>query len=242
MRKKAKGEPRMGDSINLYRYFPAAAAINTIERRQFRVGRILELNDPFEWSFGFDTDSPEQLERARLERDQMLVCFNEKWGILSFCKVVNDPVIWSHYADKHRGIAIKVACLSSEMEVELLSVTYRKKRVCIPFIPEGEREQRIEELRPGFKKIFRYKAPSWRYEQEVRGIVELKSCNVSNGMFWWSFPDGFAKSVIIGLRSTVSDLYIRRALDLNGLGNVEVLRATEHPKTYCIKAVSSRTY
>jgi hypothetical protein len=33
----------MDDLTILYRYFPVAAAINTIERRQFRVGRILEL-------------------------------------------------------------------------------------------------------------------------------------------------------------------------------------------------------
>ncbi len=231
----------MSKSTTLYRYFPAAAAINTIERHQFRVGRILELNDPFEWSMCVDADSPQDIEKARYEMDQMRTAFlNEKYGVISFCYTVNDPVIWSHYADKHRGIAFKAACQSSLVGVELLPVTYRKKRVCIPYIPEGEREQRIEELVPGFKKFFRYKAASWGYEKEVRGVVELKSCKVADGMFWWSIPDGFLKSVIMGLRSTVSVSYIRRALDLNGLGNVKVQKVIESPKMYNVKPVNIR--
>jgi len=43
-------------SILLYRYLDAAAALMTIESGGFRVGRIRDFNDQFEWRVGIEPE------------------------------------------------------------------------------------------------------------------------------------------------------------------------------------------
>ena len=49
----------MPDSILLYRYLDAAAALKTIESRLLRISRLRDLNDPFEMRMGVTGTIPE---------------------------------------------------------------------------------------------------------------------------------------------------------------------------------------
>jgi hypothetical protein len=49
----------MPDSILLYRYLDAEAALKSIETRSFKVGRLKDFNDPFEWRPGITGIIPE---------------------------------------------------------------------------------------------------------------------------------------------------------------------------------------
>ena len=44
------------ERIRLYRFMPARWAIRSIETRELRVGRLNELNDPFEFPPGIASD------------------------------------------------------------------------------------------------------------------------------------------------------------------------------------------
>jgi hypothetical protein len=48
--------------ILLYRYLDAAAALKTIETWSFKVGRIRNFNDHFEWRAGLDPERNIELE------------------------------------------------------------------------------------------------------------------------------------------------------------------------------------
>jgi len=216
----------------LYRYLPATAAIKTIESRHFRVSRIMELNDPFEWSFGFDGSRPERIADDRRERDELIQQSNEKWGVLCFCEVFKDPVMWSHYADRHRGLVI-------EIEANVHDDAYHKvlysRRPIIQQRWLGDREKHTEELKGVFSEFFRFKAPSWNYEREWRAVVPLDKCDVAEGMFLWRIPDNFITRLIIGIRSLVKPDDLRRSLDAHGFKGVQAVKAMESLKHYEIE-------
>jgi len=213
----------------LYRYVPAAAAINTIENRCFRVSRIMDLNDPFEWLFGFDGSRPGSIEESRRERDGLIRHLNEKFGLICFCEHVKDPVIWSHYADCHRGVAIEV---DADQDGSLVRVEYSPERPILPQHCLESREQNIDIFKEVFGKFFRFKAPSWAYEHEWRVFVPLNKCDVAQGMFLWKIPENLITRLIVGIRSQLSPEYLRRSLDLHGFKEVQVVKAKESLKHY----------
>jgi hypothetical protein len=215
--------------IPLYRYLPADAAIKTIESGCFRVGRIAELNDPFEWSFGFDGSRPEKIADDRREREEMIQQFNEKWGVLCFCEVFKDPAMWSHYADRHRGVVIEIK--ANVHDDAYHKILYSRR----PIIQQhwlDDREKHAQELKGAFDELFRCKAPSWKCEREWRAVIRLDKCSMAEGMFLWKIPDNLITRLIIGIRSQVSPYDLRRSLDAHGFKGVQVVKAMESLKNY----------
>ena len=121
----------MNETIRLYRYLTAEAAIKTIETRALRVGRFKDFNDPFELRLGVDKAdqlSPQELEKEIEDNEEFLNRANESFGIQCFSSVIEDPILWSHYADSHGGIVIEVECIKSQV----IEVTYDKPLPKIP--------------------------------------------------------------------------------------------------------------
>src|SRR5688500_911475 len=100
----AKSEPTPAppeETLWLYRFVDPTGALKTIERRRFRVGRLNELNDPFEFRLGFN-NAPNEEARAIVQRAvDALISQQHAWiGFLCFSATVREPVLWSHYAAK----------------------------------------------------------------------------------------------------------------------------------------------
>jgi hypothetical protein len=190
----------------------------------------MDLNDPFEWSFGFDSSRRETIEQNRRERDGLIQHMNETFGVICFSEHVKDPVIWSHYADSHRGVAIEVQF--GESDPHLFRVEYMPERLILPQHCLDDREGHVERFREVFGKFFRYKAPSWNYECEWRVAVRLEECEVTDGMFLWRIPDNLITRLIIGIRSSLSTQYLRRSLDKHGFKDIKAVKATESLNHY----------
>jgi hypothetical protein len=219
-------------SILLYRYLPADAVIKTIESHSFRVSRLLELNDPFEWSPGLEGIQPEYVDLARSCMDGFLRDLNETMGIISFSSIVRDPILWSHYADAHRGAAIEVDHLIDD---RLHKVVYTNSRPVIPSHCIHDPVTHEKELLQILQSYFRQKSPSWIYEKEYRAVADLASCQPSGGMFLLRIPDNFVTRIVLGARSSTSPMYVRRALEMNGFPNVQVIKARQSLRTYDIE-------
>jgi hypothetical protein len=71
-------------SMLLYRYLSADSAIRTIEGRAFRVSRILELNDPFEWRPGVAPVGSASIEQVNAAIDIFVKEMNDKQGCCVF--------------------------------------------------------------------------------------------------------------------------------------------------------------
>jgi hypothetical protein len=222
----------MKQSILLYRYLPCDSAIKTIEGGSFRVSRILELNDPFEWIPGLDLVKPEAEDLVKWHMDRFLKEMNVNFGILSFSESIHEPVLWSHYADSHRGIAFEVDIITPELH----KVKYTNERPVInpQWIFDQNEEPRLLGI---FKKFWYLKSLGWAYEQERRVAIELSKCRTSNGMFFLGIPTDYLnlKRVILGARCNLGMSYVRRALDLNEFDYVGVIQAKQDTKTYDIR-------
>jgi len=94
--------------IMLYRYLDADAAIKSIDSQSFKVGRIRDFNDPFEWRPGLIGYPPSGEAVAHTFMERYLNRIHNLHGILCFSGTFRQPVLWSHYADKHRGVAFEV--------------------------------------------------------------------------------------------------------------------------------------
>src|SRR5437762_4637776 len=118
----------------------AEYALSNIALGRIKIARIADLNDPFELlaaNLGNNKDLRRAMRewRSELHKTKGLLCFSRDW---------ESPVIWSHYADKHRGI-----CLGFELSDKLVEeVKYVEDRLPVPlaagkrFAPDARSEER----------------------------------------------------------------------------------------------------
>ena len=219
------------DPILLSRYLDATAALKTIETRSFKVGRIRDFNDHFEWRVGLD---PEKLisgyeSSIRAIVQDAIDAIDEWVGILCHSDTVTEPVLWSHYADKHREVAFEI---SHPRDPQLLvKIEYDKDRPVLDPNRVADRNHMKEIV----SALIRQKSPGWQYEREYRVYVHLKDCEISGGYYFQKIPDALLKRVILGYDCPLEEDYVRKALNAHGLSEVKVIRAKMCLKTYSIQ-------
>jgi len=222
------------NSVLLYRYLDTTAALKTIESRAFKVGRLLDFNDPFEWRMGIRNIIPKGEAIAKTCMDGFIENINSWMGIICLSDTLSDPVLWSHYADRHRGVAFEV-CYNVDPE-RLIKMVYTNERPAIDANRLHKPDGINEYLMPILNCLLRQKSPSWSYEREYRVFLDLKSCGVSGGHYFEKIPKNFLKRVILGFACPLEELYVRKALDEVGLSDTKVMRATMCLETYSILA------
>ena len=135
--------------------------------------------------------------KEELSRKRGLLCFSRDW---------HNPVQWSHYAEKHRGL-----CLGFDVPEESLgSVTYSGNRITA----------RIEQLTAPrlldpntAKSLLLTKFSHWSYEDEVRAFVTLEDRDPGTGLYFAQFSDRLRlREVIVGAASKLTRAHIRAAL------------------------------
>ena len=146
-----------------YHFLPAKYALSGIEKRRLKVATFDDVNDPFEL-LGINLGSKKTRKqnrdirkRLREWRDRM----KAKYGMLCFSSGWNNPLLWSHYADKHRGIGLGF-CVD-----ELREVTYRQER-----LPRQEWNP-AKDVQPVLWTKFQH----WEYEAEHRRFMLLGECH-----------------------------------------------------------------
>jgi hypothetical protein len=188
----------------VYHYISAHYGLEGIQNRRLKIARIMELNDPFEF-LGVNLKD-RKFRKAIRETKQEL---SKSKGILCFSNTWRNPVLWGHYADKHKGL-----CLGFEVSNNVLGkVDYVDSRLPVP-----------TELNEEFmKKLLFTKFKHWEYEQEYRVYVQLEE--EENGMFFSDFSNELQlKKVIVGDQSSVTRAELAEALgDLNS--SVESFKA-----------------
>lgn len=159
-----------------------------------------ELNDPFEAepSFesraafhvnsGFTTMSKEEIVEnlkqryGALEAGQRDKSFLNDYGIICFTETKTNLLMWSHYADEHRGMAIEFDAehaffRSDRQENGLYGKLYKVNYSNVRHYDT-----------PEWFDWFLRKSHDWRYEAEHRIINELKECNALKSNGAWYYP------------------------------------------------------
>ena len=233
----------MAKPIPIYRFLDCHGALKTLEAGKFRVGLLSKFNDPFEWQLGFRnvTTSEEQefVKKFKAEHTQWL----ENWmGIICFSDSILAPVLWSLYAEKHRGVAFEMQYDWNSKQENLFEIVYSNERPVLDFnklrklrVETSEREEYLKSLLEGLRK---QKSMGFSFEREYRLGIDLqnqKTCQLENGCFNWKFPVNALKRVILGFQCPLEESAVRKLLDINGLVETKISRAEMCSETYSIK-------
>src|SRR5229473_3068186 len=178
--------------MHVYHFLRAVHALEDIEKKRIRISEIDQLNDPFElWCVSQEN---RQLRPAlRKYKKEM----SERFGLICFCKQWHNPLLWSHYADKHRGM-----CLGFDVDDRaLIPVNYVNDRSALkmPLTKESADE------------LLFTKYLDWKYEEELRNWFQFD--NREDGHYFYPF-DGFVQltEVIAGPLCTETEDRINEAL------------------------------
>ena len=191
-----------------YRYLSEQHALDALQKRCWKVGRILELNDPLDCRPVICQDGKPLDPSAPLP--PALRKTYEALGVICYSQSIEDSVIWSHYGDKHAGIA-----LGFEFSMQ---PPHRMK------YPKDNKRLRInaDELPPAYLspkasaeelgKSFLLKAHSWEYEQEFRHFTLLSECKMNGAHYFQRLPMENLRRVVIGLHTKCSPYDIKQLL------------------------------
>ena len=163
--------------MKLYHLLSSTHALSNIRNRRVKIARFDELNDPFEL-VAADHSEREQRKILCGWKETM----SKKWGVLCFSRTWKNPVLWSHYADKHKGV-----CLGFEVSGEvLMPVKYTKNRLNIDIEGLHDRGKLDKQV---MGKLLRTKYLDWSYEREVRVFSSLSERDSETGLFFYKFDN-----------------------------------------------------
>jgi len=173
--------------MRVYHFLSSQNALNDIALRRIRISRYGDLNDPFEL-LGANLGQKELRQALRSLKAE----FQETQGLLCFTRHWENPVLWSHYASKHRGM-----CLGFDLNDKyLLEVEYAEERIPITF-KDGDPAKGLDEI--FVRKLVRTKYIHWKYEEEIRIVVKLDDSTIENGSYFLPFSDDLQlREVILG--------------------------------------------
>jgi len=213
--------------MKAYRFLSADYAIAAIESGLLKVGRIKELNDPSDCApFLFDLPPAEQ-DRPTYVLDQVIDQASESHGVICYSAAVDDPVIWSHYGNKHSGVALGFEIQESSTVRE---VSYSIERPKMSIYDRGT----TGEFGMLESAVFFTKAQSWFYEKEVRSVVLLDQCIPRAGMYFWKYDAASLTDVIVGSRCPVEKRYFWNLCAASGLSHIVVRQAVNLSNEYKI--------
>lgn len=225
--------------ITLYKYRAINKFfIDSLIKEAIYFARPDELNDPFDCKVDIKNsilNAAKSIDRVNAQKLMELLEDKELFdslqedinslGICSFAGVFRrdqqEVLMWTHYANNHRGVCIKyefpynfvdqedeiVGCSNVSYEPEALTTWFKSSEISSM---DFNSEDFIMELA---KKVLTIKSPSWHYESEIR-IIRLK-----NGNF--KIPKSYIKGVCFGLETSFSDIELLRKIVNNFYGNVD---------------------
>jgi hypothetical protein len=203
--------------------------IDSLERSQIYFARPEELNDPFDCKINIEKSLRRAIsqssgsERETLENilnnDEVLNLFNQVqqeikgYGIFSGSHkpALESSLMWSHYADKHRG-----DCLIYAIPTELMAFYKTNQIIGIQNVIYGPNQ-----LTEWFKKLpvnknihnctfenminifVKIKHISWKYEDEVRmirktsGIVSIDKSHLQHVCFGLKASEDLIREILI---------------------------------------------
>ncbi|HEY6644110.1 DUF2971 domain-containing protein [Povalibacter sp.] len=191
--------------MRVYHLLSSQNALSDISLKRLRISRYGDLNDPFEL-FAGNLGDKRYRQAVRSWKDE----FNKTKGLMCFSKKWENPVLWSHYGAKHRGI-----CLGFDINDSFaIPIEYSDQRLPVEF----ENDDPSKGIKEDYvRRLVCTKFEHWRYEDEVRLIVGLDEGTVEDGSYFYPFSQELElREVVLGplcqipieaVRSLVASIY-----------------------------------
>ena len=180
--------------LRAYHFLPVRYALDDLRYRRLKIARFDDLNDPFElWDVALRDRhfrSRFKATKQAMARRFVMLCFSLSW---------HNPLLWSHYADKHHGIALGFDIKKTE---GLKSVSYVKSR---PVLTQIDSRVAV--------RLMTTKYIGWRYEQEVRIFIDLEVRHPVSGLYFYDLSEKVVlREVILGPLCTATNQELRDVL------------------------------
>lgn len=219
--------------IRIFRYLPLQAAISSIEDKEVLISDLSKLNDPFDCLPAIEIKPPVPEIIREGASDSVVSALSAGVGILSFSGKWKEPVLWSHYADSHRGVALVFDFPDEDLQsgalVKVSYETYDRVKVAYDLTRSPD-EQTIPT--PEFVKR---KAPPWVYEDEYRVFLDHSISTPKNGRYFREFDSTNFRGVVIGLKCELRPEYFRQTFIRLGFKNAKAWKVKLHPEKFLLE-------
>jgi hypothetical protein len=179
--------------MRVYHLLSAKYGLEDLSKRRLKIAQLDDLNDPFEL---LSVELSDKTQRTAFRRFANRM--SERFGVICFSRDWHHPVLWSHYAEKHKGM-----CLGFDVPDNLLlSVSYSATRLPSKVKEDIDHSRLSESV---MRRILTTKFKGWKYEDEVRRLLPLEEKEKQSGFYFKKFSGALVlKEVILGPRCTIT--------------------------------------
>jgi hypothetical protein len=219
----------------VYRYLNEQFGLQALQQQKWKIGRLLELNDPLDCQPTLRRSGV--TEHMSVGSDPYFANIYDSLGIICYSECINDPVIWSHYADSHRGMAFGFEFGPDE---GLFPVHYPEddSRAVLDYdVLEALKKDREDDaLLKVISHGFTQKAKSWAYECEYRHFIFLHGCTMIGPHYFRDMPMPRLRRIVLGVKCRVTESDIRRIKkSWQSPYNIEIVTAQIDQSSYRLK-------
>ncbi|MGJ0299329.1 DUF2971 domain-containing protein [Aliarcobacter cryaerophilus] len=167
--------------MNIYKYFSLERGTNFLNLPLMRISTSNSLNDPFESEYArSDLKAIEEIYRKKYENHwQAYLKKFQDYGIISLTTNNNNLLMWSHYADEHKGIVIGFDINENNpSDFFYTPTTCRFEKVKYIQSRQFEciiNENNLDEVKLHYSIL---KSNEWNYESEYRFILSYKDADI----------------------------------------------------------------
>jgi hypothetical protein len=216
----------------LYRYLSHEFGIQALQTRKWKIGRLLELNDPLDCKPRFRYKGQDDIT----DIPPIFADLSKTMGIICYSTSIQDPVVWSHYAKVHTGIALGFEFSQHEMPAP---VTYpadnQRSIVDLDDLVKVAGSDADQALWLGLQAGYLKKAHSWSYESEYRHFINLQACKMDGLHYFRDLPMERLRRVILGVHCPLNGFDIANAIpEWIGLDRASIFRAKINASSYLL--------
>lgn len=184
--------------MRVYHLLPSRFVESSVRERRLKIARVQELNDPFELLAG-NLRSKADRQAARRWKE----VYSRACGLLCFSPHWRSPVMWSHYADRHRGVCLGFDIVDSQA----VRVEYNNQRIPVAYKAGNS----VNGLDADFaNRVLSTKFEHWRYEEEIRLFVPLHPKHREGKLYFHPFSETLKlREIGLGPLCELETTYIR---------------------------------
>ena len=191
--------------MKIYHFISDEYALDVLADQRIKVSRFDDMNDPFEL---LAVDLPNRQYRrefAAFKRDM-----SKRIGILCFSKSWKSPLLWSHYANRHKGVALQFDVQDNIIH----PIKYRKKRYTLDIEKVRNMARRFN--KQDIEAIWSTKYVQWKYEGEMRILLDKSDFYQENGIYFYNLGNDIQlKGIVLGPFCDISISKIETRLPKN---------------------------
>jgi hypothetical protein len=173
----------------------------------------------------------ENLVESMSDQSLRVVCFSE-----STVNRLDEILIWSHYADKHKGARIGFEFPDGiTFPFKVVQVDYRKERIVLN-LTEGLGSDHVM---TALIEMLKVKSLAWKYEREYRLITSPRLCvckqlQTGEPADFFPFKREWVKCVDFGVRTSLKEIQTMEEFLQKEYPNVQLRKAVFHPSDYAL--------